>query len=839
MIGSIKSNIGHLTAASGVAGVIKTALALKEEQIPASIGFETPNPAIDFTHSPFRVALDNTSWPRTETPRLAGVSSFGVGGTNAHVILGEAPVVTSSRDSRDRQLFLLSAKSKISLDAMTENLRAWLESHPDASLADAAYTLQVGRRSFKHRRLIVGGSQEEVTDAIASKDPNLTGTRELYEAAPGVVFMFPGQGSQYVNMGRDLHASEPVFAQHFDRCCDLFSTELGTDLKAILFPKSGEEEKAAEQLKQTVHTQAALFTVHYSLAKLWMHWGITPDAMIGHSIGEFAAGCLAGVFSLEDAITLVANRGRMMQALPGGAMLSVRAPEEAIAKRLPEGCSIAANNGPQLCVASGPHEAIAKLQAELEKDGITCKLLVTSHAFHSPMMDAMVAPYKKVVESVRLHPPRIPIISSVTAEWMKDDEATSANYWSDHARATVRFAQAVKFAWGNANSVMLEVGPRTSATTLARQQSSDPKKQVAVSSLSDHAGSNNELTQLLKAIGGLWQSGVSINWATFHERQPRHRISMPTYAFERVRHWVDPVSMVALGGHAIASTSIEAPVPENADADLSPKEALISRIKQLLEESSGLELADASAEQTFLEMGLDSLFLTQVATSLTKKFGVKISFRQLNEELPNLDRLADFILPHWSGGRSSVPLARPVGSLATANKQLTTISAQEDSPELKKVFGAQARIIKERTDDMTSQQRAWFDDFVKRYTDKTTKSKVFTQENRMTMADPRVVTGFRPQTKELVYQVVVDRSEGAHLWDIDGNEYVDILSGFGSSMFGYMPEFIKKACHQQLDTGIEIGPMHPLAAEVSKLLCELTDHERAAVCNTGSEAVLG
>jgi len=835
-IGSIKSNIGHLTAAAGAAGVIKTALALHQEHIPASIGFERPNPAIDFANSPFRVAQDTISWPRVPgVPRFAGVSSFGVGGTNAHVILAEPPVAVASSASRDKQLFLLSAKSKASLDAMTENLRTWLETHPEASLADAAYTLQVGRRHFKHRRLIVGGTHAEVIEAIANKDAQLIGTRELHEAAPGVVFMFPGQGSQYVNMGRDLCVSEPVFKHHFEQCCALFSKELNTDLKAIIFPKAGEEEKAADQLKQTIYTQASLFTMHYSLAKLWMHWGITPDAMMGHSIGEFAAGCLAGVFSLEDAVKLVAHRGRMMQELPGGSMLSVRAAEEDVAKRLPAGCSIAANNGPQLCVASGPHEAIANLQAELEKDGITCKLLVTSHAFHSPMMDAIVEPYKKLVEGVKLNAPRIPIVSTVTAEWLKDEEATSPKYWSDHLRATVRFAQAVKFAWQDAPRVMLEVGPRTTATTLARQQSTDNKKQAAVPSLGDSAGNANELTQLLKAIGGLWQSGVLIDWSKFYEREVRCRISMPTYAFERIRHWVDPVAMVADGGRAIASTAIEAPVPNSGDANLSPKESLIAQIKHLLEESSGLELADASNEETFLEMGLDSLFLTQVATSLSKKFGVKISFRQLNEELPNLDKLADHILPLWNGGGAAagVDQGRPAAAATPA------VNALEDAPELKKVFGAQARIVKEKVDDMTPQQRAWFDAFVKRYVAKTVKSKAFTQENRKPMADPRVVTGFKPQTKELIYQVVVDKSVGCHLWDIDGNEYVDILSGFGSSMFGYMPDFIKKACHEQLDAGIEIGPMHPLAAEVSKLLCELTGAERAAVCNTGSEAVLG
>ncbi len=843
-IGSIKSNIGHLTAAAGAAGVIKTALALKEETIPASIGFEKPNPSIDFANSPFRVAQDTIAWPRAATPRMAGVSSFGVGGTNAHVILSEAPVAKTSSTSRSKQVYLLSAKSKTSLDALTENFRTWLETHPKASLADAAHTLQVGRRHFKHRRLIVGGDHAELIDAIANKDTNLIGTRELHNSAPGVVFMFPGQGSQYVNMGRDLCESEPVFKQHFDRCCALFSKELDMDLKDIIFPKVGEEEKAAEQLKQTIYTQASLFTMHYSLAKLWMHWGITPDAMIGHSIGEFAAACLAGVFSLEDAVKLVANRGRMMQELPRGSMLSVRAAEEDVAKRLPAGCSIAANNGPLLCVVSGPHEAVADLQVELEKEGITCKLLVTSHAFHSPMMDAIVAPFKKVVESVKMNAPRIPIVSTVTAQWLKDEEATSATYWSDHLRATVRFAQSVKFAWSpgseagvSADRVMLEVGPRTTATTLARQQSSDPKKQAAVASLGDAAGNGNELTHLLKAVGGLWQSGLVIDWSTFYENEERHRISLPTYAFERVRHWVDPVPMVVAGGHAIASTSIEAPVPEHVDANITPKDALIARIKHLLEESSGLELAEVSPEETFLEMGLDSLFLTQVATSLTKKFGVKVSFRQLNEELPNLDKLAEHILPHWSSAGAEVATGSSGGAVAPALAPAP--NAFEDAPELKKVFGAQARISKERVDDMTPQQRAWFDAFTDRYVAKTSKSKAFTQVNRQKMADPRVVTGFKPQTKELIYQVVVDKSSGCYLTDIDGNDYIDIISGFGSSMFGYMPDFIKEACHKQLEASVEIGPMHPLAADVSNLLCELTGGERAAVCNTGSEAVLG
>ena len=839
-IGSIKSNIGHLTAAAGAAGVIKTALALRHGIIPPTIGYTAPNPAIDFASSPFRVASETIAWPRTAVPRIAGVSSFGVGGTNAHVILGEPPEAQTGSASRATQLFLLSAKSRTSLDAMTENLRGWMESHADASLADAAYTLAVGRHDFRHRRLIVGATHGDVATAIEKTDVAAFSTRELIEAAPGVVFMFPGQGSQYVNMGRDLYDSEPVFASAFDRCCTLFTDALGTDLRAVIFAARGREQACAELLTQTVHTQAALFTMHYSLATLWMHWGITPDAMLGHSIGEFAAACLADVFSLEDAVTLVAARGRLMQALPGGSMLSVRAPESVVAALLPAGCSIAANNGPQLCVASGPAEAIVQLAQSLERDGVANKALVTSHAFHSPMMDDIVEPFRRVVAGVALRTPRRPVVSTVTATWLTDEQATSPEYWSQHLRATVRFAEAVQFAWNDGDRVMLEVGPRTTATTLARQQSRDPKVQVAVPSLGDAAGNAQELAHLLKAVGTLWQCGVPILWERFYERELRNRIPMPTYAFERVRHWVDPVAMVASGG-AFEEAAADVGV-ETTTVELSPRDAVVADVKRLLEESSGLELAEVGPDETFIEMGLDSLFLTQVATSLSKKFGTKISLRQLNVDTPNLGTLADFLLPHvQSAGVALTAVVKlPARAVASNGKGASeAVSAFEDAPDLRKVFGAQAKIVKEKVDDMTAAQREWFDAFTARYTAKTAKSKAFTQANRSAMADPRVVTGFKPQTKELIYQVVVEKSSGCHLTDIDGNQYVDILSGFGSSMFGYMPQFIKDACHQQLEDGVEIGPMHPLAAEVSQLLCELTGHDRAAVCNTGSEAVLG
>ncbi len=309
-----------------------------------------------------------------------------------------------------------------------------------------------------------------------------------------------------------------------------------------------------------------------------------------------------------------------------------------------------------------------------------------------------------------------------------------------------------------------------------------------------------------------------IDWNKFYEKEERHRISMPTYAFERVRHWVDPCGAGRFRWTwSIAVRPSKHPY-RSGDANLSPKEPTDPADQEpCWRKAPDLELAEASDEETFLEMGLDSLFLTQVATSLSKKFGVKVSFRQLNEELPNLDKLADHILPHWNAGGVIAPVAASRDSGSEAG-MTNAVNALEDAPELKKVFGAQARIVKEKVDDMTPEQRAWFDAFVIRYTKKTAKSKAFTQANREKMADPRVVTGFKPQTKELTYQVVVDKSRGCHLTDIDGNDYVDILSGFGSSMFGYMPDFIREACHKQLDASVDIGPMHPLAADVSNLL---------------------
>ncbi len=649
-IGSIKSNFGHLVAAAGVTGLIKTALALKHKQIPPSLHFEKPNPAIDFANSPFYVNTKLSEWKAGITPRRAGVSSFGVGGTNAHVVLEEAPTAEPSGSSRPRQLLLLSSKTQSALDAATAALRIHLTQHPEINLADVAYTLQTGRKAFNYRRFVTCSDLADALSVMESLPPQQVATRHIELRDPAVIFMFPGQGTQYANMGLNLYQQESVFRESVDRCVEILQPLLGRDLREVLYPREGE---ASELLRETFFTQPALFTIEYALAQLWISWGVHPQGMIGHSIGEFVAACLAGVFSLEDALMLVATRGHLMQELPGGSMLSVRLPAGEVEKRLSSELAIAAINAPNLCVVSGASSAIATLQQQLESESIICKHLHTSHAFHSPMMDAVIEPFAECVGKVQLSPPSIPFISTVTATWITPELATDRMYWAKHLRATVRFAEGVQELWQKPDRVLLEVGPRTTTATLARKQAKDLKKQVAISSLKDSAANQTEWEALLNAVGQLWLAGVSIDWNSFYAQENRYRVALPTYPFERKRFWIEPANQKQHTGVGTVfpylPQSQEEPKTQNSKLPMvnqtlvSRKYRLIPLLKDILERTSGLELASIDESMTFLEMGLDSLSLTQVGLTLRKEFSVKVTFRQLLESFPTLGTLAEFM----------------------------------------------------------------------------------------------------------------------------------------------------------------------------------------------------
>ncbi|HEY0505333.1 MAG TPA: amino acid adenylation domain-containing protein, partial [Lysobacter sp.] len=390
-IGSLKSNVGHLVTAAGAAGVIKTALALHEERLPASIHFESPNPTIDFASSPFVVNAAMTPWARGETPRRAGVSSFGLGGTNAHAVLEEAPQLPASTPADGAQLLVLSARTPAALGAAVERLADHLQSHAHDNLADVAWTLAVGRKAFAHRIAIAADDAVSAIAALRSPDTQAEAARSRPARAGGIVFMFPGQGATYPGMGRGLYEREPAFREAVDQCADVLRGELGYDLRERMF---GDD---VEALLPTSVMQPATFVVEYALARLWMSRGVEPSAMIGHSVGEFVAATLAGVFDLDDALRLVARRGALMQAQPAGAMLSIRLPADNVQARLPQGLSLAAENSPLACVVAGPSGDVAAFQAQLEGEGIACRALRTSHAFHSVMMEPVVAPFREAV----------------------------------------------------------------------------------------------------------------------------------------------------------------------------------------------------------------------------------------------------------------------------------------------------------------------------------------------------------------------------------------------------------------------------------------------------------
>lgn len=533
-IGSLKTNIGHLDAAAGVAGLIKAALALHERVIPASLNFERPNPQIDFERGPFCVNTRTQPWYGGAQPRRAGVSSFGFGGTNAHVVLEEAPAREELPVARPWQLLTASARTAAALEQATGLLGAHLREHPEISLADAAYTQHVGRRAFAHRRAVVAqGRMAAISDLESAAAP---------AGAPGaadraVIFMFPGQGAQHVRMAARVYASEPHFREVFDHCAQQLIAHVGCDLRDIIYPTDAQLGVAAAQIDATQIAQPALFAVEYALAQLWIRWGIEPVAMIGHSIGEWAAACLAGVFSLDDALALVATRGRLMQAQRPGCMLAAHLAEQALRPQLHGSLEIAAFNAAGLCTVSGADEDIATLESALKDQGVLTKRLRTSHAFHSTAMEPALEPFRAAVAAVRLRPPRIPFVSNVSGTWIEAVEATDPDYWARQLRAPVRFAAGLDTVL-QPQAVLLEIGPGSTLTGLARGAIRSHEGVLAIASLRAERGPDCDAAALTAALGKVWCSGKTVNWSAYHAHESRNRVELPTYPFERQRHWL-------------------------------------------------------------------------------------------------------------------------------------------------------------------------------------------------------------------------------------------------------------------------------------------------------------
>ncbi|MBW4678260.1 MAG: SDR family NAD(P)-dependent oxidoreductase [Desmonostoc geniculatum HA4340-LM1] len=574
-IGSVKTNIGHLDAAAGVTGLIKTVLALKHKQIPPSLHFEQPNPEIDFANSPFYINTTLSDWQTNGTPRRAGVSSFGLGGTNVHVILEEAPVIEkqgsrgAGEQGRKYHLLVLSTKTDSALETATINLANYLRENPDLNLADVAYTLQVGRRNFDYRRAVVCQDIQDAVNALQEPKRVFTSTQKTQERP--VAFMFSGLGTHYVEMAVELYQTEPAFRACVDQCCEFLKPHLGLDLRDVLYPNRNSENGKQKQnshsagldlrkmlgrgqeptdvktlhatslLNQTFLTQPAIFVIEYALAQLWISWGIRPTAMIGYSIGEYVAACLAGVLSLEDALTLVAKRAQMIQELPEGAMLAVGLSEEEIQPFLSEKINLSAINGSSLCVVAGATDAVEELERRLSDKNLVGKRLQTTHAFHSLMMEAIAPAFGDLVKTFKLQPPKIPYLSNVTGTWITADQATDPSYWVKHLCQAVRFASGVQQLWQKGNPILLEVGPGQALSSFASQclESDDRAKSVILPSLRHDYEQQSDVAFLLNTLGRLWVAGVKIDWFSFYANEQRNRIPLPTYPFERQCYWIE------------------------------------------------------------------------------------------------------------------------------------------------------------------------------------------------------------------------------------------------------------------------------------------------------------
>lgn len=552
-LGSVKTNIGHLDAAAGVASLIKTTLALHHGKIPPSLNFQRPNPQLDLAASPFYVNTSLADWKRADGPRYAGVSAFGFGGTNAHLVLAEAPPPTPSEPTRQPQLLVLSAKTDTALATMTGRLADHLRAADDTELADIAFTLQQGRAGLEERAAVVVADRADAIEALGTRLRTAHGARR----DRGVAFLFAGLGDQYTGMAEDLYRSEPVFAEAVDRCAELLRPHLGLDIRTVLHP-AGERPRAGgatvdlramlgmapvnSELDRTALAHPALFTVEYALARLWLSWGVRPVAMIGHSLGEYVAATIAGVFSLEDALLLIATRARLVDRLPEGAMLAVEMAADKVTELLSGSLTVALINGPELVVVSGAPAEVDRLRERLGELGVEARPLRAGHAFHSALLDPVVEPLAELVSGFQLAAPSTPFVSNATGDWITPAEATDPRYWAEHSVRAVRFDAGLQALCAEGETALVEIGPGQSLCTLAvellgRKEIADPVVLPSLPSAYDRR--RTDTVHLLDVLGRLWLAGVSVDWSGVHGPARRRRVALPGYPFEGRRAWIE------------------------------------------------------------------------------------------------------------------------------------------------------------------------------------------------------------------------------------------------------------------------------------------------------------
>lgn len=652
MLGSVKSNIGHLDAASGVTGLIKTILCLKNKAIPPTVHYTAPNPELHLEKTPFVVANTYTPW-ESDAPRRAGVSSFGVGGTNVHVVVEEAPRASAVAAPSGPQVLLLSARTAESLQDARAALAAELSRDEQLLLPDVAFTL-AGRRAYEVRMAaVVGGRADAAAALTAPPDKQEHENVSVGQCPPGVTpgaervaFLFPGQGAQHVGMARGLYDTEPVFRETFDRCAAGFGQELGVDLLAEVFEGAS--------LEPTDLAQPALFAVEYALAQLIMSYGVTPAALAGHSIGELVAATLAGIFDLPTALKVVSMRARLMHAAPAGAMVAVAAAPDDIAGHMTADVDLAAINEFGNCVVAGPDEAIRAFTDRLAAEGILARRVRTSHGFHSQSMDPVLAPFAEFLSTVTLRVPRIPMLSNVTGTWMTDEEATDPHRWAKHIRSTVRFADELAELLGDGHRVLVEVGPGGSLTGSAVRLPGWSETHRAVRLMRHPLQSRDDRDAFLLGLGQLWSAGVDVDWTARHGDQV-HRVTIPGYAFARQRHWIEPAAFVrSADGSAPLGTAAAATLPAERQPAIATdaRSQMLATLQRIWSQCLGVE--SIAPRDNFFELGGDSLLAIGVAMTAAHE-GVELTPQDLYDH-DSLGALADTLVARYaSGGLAGQP----------------------------------------------------------------------------------------------------------------------------------------------------------------------------------------
>ncbi|MEO3928558.1 amino acid adenylation domain-containing protein [Micromonosporaceae bacterium B7E4] len=870
-IGSVKTNIGHLDVAAGVAGLIKTALALHHRRLPPSLHYTAPNPDIDFAGSPFYVNTSSREWT-ADGPLRAGVSSFGIGGTNAHVVLEEAPAEAAAPagpavPERPYHVLALSAKSETALRRLAARHHDHL-ARPDVSLPDHCFTANDGRARFAHRLAVTGPSAGQLRAALGryrdGEDPGPELVAGHADRQPAVAFLFTGGGAQYPGMGQELYRTLPAFRRAFDECAEVLRGRLDRPLPAYL----GREPEVAASLRDSRVVQPVLFALEYALAQTWLAWGVRPDAVLGHSVGEYVAACVAGAVSLEDGLRMVAERGRLVhEAELDGLMLAVFAPVEEVLPALEPlrgRVSLAAVNGPRHVVVSGDRGAVLELRAMFEARDVPLREVPTDFPSHSPLVEPILPAYRAALDPLRVAAPRIPLVSGLTGRPVEGSDL-DPEYWVAQLRQPVLFASGVTELASQGIEVFLEVGPQPALSRMGAL--AVPAEGLTwLSSLHPELG---DWAAMLAGLGGLHAAGVPVDWAAFDAPWERRRVALPSYPFERQRYWLPGPAPVRPTGAAAAPTpelasTVEAasPVPTAATEPAVPTAADVeARLRSLTAQLLRTSPDRVDPRASLLAVGLDSLVLIEAVHAVEKTYGVRLRVRQLLSELTTLEAIAAYVAERAPAERAPADgavapadgtaapadgVASPVGPAPTTGPHPTaavvpTASGEEITPHggAAEPFVPYRPITVRPSGAGTGSPRA-LSAFVAAYTVRTPGSKRLAGEHRPVLADNdnRVVSDFRMAIKEMVYPIVADRSSGARLWDVDGNEYVDVMMGFGCNLFGHSPDFVTEAVRAQLDRGVQIGAQSDRAGQVATQLSELTGLARVAFCNSGSEAVM-